>query len=94
MPSRIEESSSQSDRRESKGPDAFHGLVQDLSNTLGPSSGLDSADVNPEDLQALMEGYTSRESEWAQYAFGDASRAYTRNLVDKGNGKSNLVGFD
>lgn len=72
--------------------DAFQQLVQDLSNVLGPSSGLDSADVDPLDLQKLMEGYTSTEAEWQKYAWGDPCRTYTRNLVDKGNGKSNLVG--
>lgn len=72
--------------------DAFQQLVQDLSNVLGPSSGLDSADVDPLDLQKLMEGYTSRDVEWQKYALEDPSRTYTRNLVDKGNGKSTLVG--
>jgi cysteine dioxygenase len=38
-----------------------------------------------------MENYTSCESEWSKYAFSDLSRGYTRNLVDEGNGKSNLV---
>lgn len=70
----------------------FHRLVQDLSATLGPSSGIDSADVNPLDLQNLMEEYISSPSEWAKYAWSDCTRAYTRNLVDRGNGKSNLVG--
>jgi len=72
-------------------PDSFHQLVQDLSSTLGPSSGLDSADVNPLDLQRLMEAYASNETEWRKYALADHSRTYTRNLVDKGNGKSNLL---
>ncbi|KMU79559.1 cysteine dioxygenase type 1 [Coccidioides immitis RMSCC 3703] len=66
-------------------------LVQDLSDVLGPSSGLDSDDVDPMDIQRLMEGYTSNHSEWLHYALGDPSRAYTRNLVDEGNGKSNLL---
>ncbi|KKY28229.1 putative cysteine dioxygenase [Diplodia seriata] len=35
--------------------DAFHTLVQDLSRVLGPSSGIDSEDVDPAELQALME---------------------------------------
>jgi hypothetical protein len=38
-----------------------------------------------------MSDYTSSESDWATYAFSDLSRGYTRNLVDEGNGKSNLV---
>ena len=70
--------------------DAFQGLVQDLSDLLGPSSGIDSADVNPQELVDLMKRYTSNPDEWARYAFADPSRGYTRNLVDKGNGKSNL----
>lgn len=71
--------------------DPFEQLVQDLSDVLGPSSGLDSDDVDPMDVQRLMEGYTSKIEEWKQYALGDRSRPYTRNLVDEGNGKSNLV---
>lgn len=74
-------------------PDAFHQLVQDLSKVLGPSSGIDSADVDPEDLQTLMRDYVSNVSEWKLYALSDFSRSYTRNLVDRGNGKSNLVRF-
>ena len=38
-----------------------------------------------------MANYISCEPEWQQYAFADASRNYTRNLVDEGNGKSNLL---
>ena len=70
---------------------AFEQLVQDLSAALGPSSGLDSDDVNPHDIERLMETYVSDETEWGVYAMSDPSRAYTRNLVDEGNGKSNLV---
>jgi cysteine dioxygenase len=72
-------------------PDAFHTLISDLSQVLGPSSGIDSADVDPLELQSLMDNYTSNESEWRKYALNDGSRSYTRNLVDKGNGKANLL---
>ena len=72
--------------------DAFHKLVQELSDALGPTSGLDSDDVDPAAIQRLMDGYTSNQKDWEQYALSDRSRAYTRNLVDEGNGKSNLVG--
>lgn len=71
--------------------DAFHKLVQDINNVLGPSSGLTSADVDPESLTELMRNYSSNEAEWKQYAMSDPSRTLTRNLVDRGNGKSNLV---
>ncbi|KAL2223083.1 cysteine dioxygenase [Thermoascus aurantiacus ATCC 26904] len=84
------ESSSSSDN-DNNALDAFHKLVQDLSAALGPSSGLDSDDVDPLDIQRLMEKYTSNEAEWSKYALGDPSRTYTRNLVDEGNGKSNLL---
>jgi len=72
-------------------PDGFHGLVRTLSKILGPTSGIDSADVDPQELQALMENYVSNPPEWDRYALGDLSRPYTRNLVDRGNGKCNLV---
>lgn len=39
-----------------------------------------------------MAAYESNEEDWSKYAFADKSRAYTRNLVDSGNGKANLVG--
>ena len=71
--------------------DSFHRFVSHLSKILGLSSGLDSEDVDVQRLQKLMEDYTSDESEWSKYAFSDLSRGYTRNLVDEGNGKSNLV---
>lgn len=71
--------------------DDFHRLVRALSDVLGPSSGIDSADVDEKDLIRLMENYTSQESQWRQYALVDPSRNYTRNLVDEGNGKSNLL---
>lgn len=71
--------------------DPFHCLAKSLSDILGPSSGIDSADVNPQDLINLMSIYISKEQDWQKYALSDPSRAYTRNLVDKGNGKSNLM---
>ena len=71
--------------------DSFHALVSDLSRILGPSSGLNSEEVDVQELFRLMENYISSEKEWSKYAFSDLSRGYTRNLVDEGNGKSNLV---
>ena len=76
---------------DAKPVDGFHQLVRDLSDALGPSSGLDSDEVDPSALQLMMENYLSEESEWDHYALVDPSKNYTRNLVDEGNGKSNLV---
>jgi len=69
----------------------FDELVLALKKALGPSSGLTSDDVDAEYLMRLMGEYESSEKEWSRYAMGDESRGYTRNLVDEGNGKSNLV---
>lgn len=71
--------------------DRFEELVLALKDALGPSSGLTSDDVDVGYLTRLMAKYDSSSAEWSKYAFGDASRGYTRNLVDEGNGKSNLV---
>ena len=90
MPSRIESTVRDVDSPNDS-PDAFHRLVEDLSKVLGPSSGLDSAEIDPANLEKLMEEYVSKKNEWRQYALGDSTRTYTRNLVDRGNGKSNLV---
>lgn len=71
--------------------DRFERLVVALKEALGPSSGLTSDDVDVAFLTKLMEDYDSSDNNWSRYAFGDSSRGYTRNLVDEGNGKSNLV---
>lgn len=69
----------------------FELLVKALKQALGPSSGLTSDDVDVNHLTRLMEEYDANDEGWMPYNFGDASRGYTRNLVDEGNGKSNLV---
>lgn len=71
--------------------DSFNGLVASINKILGPSNGIDSAGVNVQDLQDAMSAYSSREADWSKYALSDPSRAYTRNLVDNCNGKSNLL---
>ncbi|KAI9839043.1 MAG: capsule-associated protein CAP1 [Thelocarpon superellum] len=71
--------------------DDFHRLVEELSKTLGPSSGLTTAGVDVDHLTWCMKKYCSNPNHWERYAFADTSRGYTRNLVDRGNGKSNLL---
>ncbi|XP_051923464.1 cysteine dioxygenase type 1 [Hippocampus zosterae] len=46
--------------------------------------------VNVEEVQELMESYKSNPKDWQKYAIFDAHK-YTRNLVDEGNGKFNLI---
>ena len=71
--------------------DQFEDLVIALKEALGPSSGLDSSDVDVNFLMSIMRIYDAEEEGWVPYAMADPSRGYTRNLVDEGNGKSNLV---
>lgn len=71
--------------------DQFEQLVSALKEALGPSSGLTCDDVDVDFLTRLMQDYDSSDRGWTRFAFGDKSRGYTRNLVDEGNGKSNLL---
>lgn len=71
--------------------DRFEELVDALKDALGPSSGLDSSDVDVNTLAAHMRVYDTKEKGWVPYAMADPDLPYTRNLVDEGNGKSNLV---
>ncbi|KAI8925217.1 RmlC-like cupin domain-containing protein [Entophlyctis helioformis] len=52
--------------------------------------GLDSASVDVDRIQTIMAGYKSNPDDWERFALFDGSR-YTRNLVDGGNGKFNLM---
>lgn len=92
MPYLTSGSATRSDSGE-RSSNAFEELVQGLSIALGPTSGLDSDDVDPLQIQRLMELYTSNQNDWHRFALGDSTRSYTRNLIDEGNGKSNLVSF-
>lgn len=69
----------------------FDDLVRALKDVLGPSSGLDSKDVDLNSIMDLMEKYDAGEEGWVPFAMADSKIPYTRNLVDEGNGKSNLV---
>ncbi|KAL9094601.1 MAG: hypothetical protein Q9165_003160 [Trypethelium subeluteriae] len=71
--------------------DPFQCLLADLRDTLGPTSGIDSDEVDEGKLQELMRKYTSCEADWEQFALADSASNYTRNLVDQGNGKSNIL---
>ncbi|KAI9806367.1 MAG: hypothetical protein M1825_006482 [Sarcosagium campestre] len=72
-------------------PLTFPTLISSLSRVLGPSSGLTSSDVDLAELTALMQSYDSNPVDWASYSISDPSRGYTRNMVDRGNGKSNVL---
>ncbi|XP_077096504.1 cysteine dioxygenase type 1-like [Siphateles boraxobius] len=46
--------------------------------------------VNVKEVQSIMEAYESKPQEWEKFAYFTEGR-YTRNLVDEGNGKFNLM---
>ncbi|VDL72138.1 unnamed protein product [Nippostrongylus brasiliensis] len=46
--------------------------------------------VNIEDMEKTLLSYKSNPADWGQYAMFD-ERTYTRNLVDTGNGKYNMI---
>lgn len=69
----------------------FEMLQEGIRTILGPSSGIDSDDVNVEDLMDIMTRYHSIESEWKDFALEEPTRGYTRNGVDNINNKANLL---
>ncbi|CAO3616441.1 unnamed protein product [Cunninghamella blakesleeana] len=66
-------------------------LIQELHHALGPDGGLDSEHIDQNEIIRIMEKYNSNAEDWQHYAMFDRSRPYTRNLVDDGNGKFNLM---
>jgi cysteine dioxygenase len=50
----------------------------------------DEDHVNTEDVRHVLEAYKSHPVDWRQYAHFDPHK-YTRNLVDIGNGKYNML---
>lgn len=50
----------------------------------------DSDRVDVDEVQQIMESYESNPQDWEKFAKFDQYR-YTRNLVDEGNGKFNLI---
>ncbi|KAI1309938.1 Cysteine dioxygenase [Mortierella claussenii] len=70
-------------------PQSLDELVQLLHQELG-SKGLSCEGVDVGRVKALMSNYVSNEDDWKKYAHFDKNR-YTRNLVDDGNGKFNLM---
>lgn len=46
--------------------------------------------VNVDEVNDVLSAYQAKRSDWEQYAIFDTNR-YTRNLVDEGNGRFNLI---
>lgn len=65
-------------------PESLPELVERLHDIF------ESEDISVEYVQKLMASYKSNPREWKKFAKFDKHR-YTRNLVDEGNGKFNLM---
>ncbi|RUP51266.1 RmlC-like cupin domain-containing protein, partial [Jimgerdemannia flammicorona] len=79
------------DQFDTPAPASLSELVSALKEELGSDGGLDSDHVDVNRVLSVMEAYKSNATDWHKYALFDRSRAYTRNLVDDGNGKFNLI---
>ncbi|KAI8067996.1 RmlC-like cupin domain-containing protein [Gongronella butleri] len=75
----------------SRKPQSMDELVQGIHDILGPDGGIDSAHIDQNEIIELMASYSSNAQDWAKYTMFDTSRPYTRNLIDDGNGKFNLM---
>ena len=72
--------------------DAFHTLVQELSGYIDTAQSLAFSEIcDPNAVIQRMKQYQSCTPEWAKYAYRDEAQCFTRNMVDRGLGKSNIV---
>ena len=72
--------------------DGFHNLVQELSGYLDTAQSLAFSEIcDPNAVIHRMRTYESDRSEWAKYAYEDENQCFTRNMVERGLGKSNIV---
>ena len=72
--------------------DGFHNLVQELSGYLDTAQSLAFSEIcDPNAVIHRMREYQSDRSEWAKYAHEDENYCFTRNMVERGLGKSNIV---
>ncbi|EGD82604.1 cysteine dioxygenase type 1 [Salpingoeca rosetta] len=76
--------SSSSGARVEKESRTWDEMLQDLRTALDEDS------VSVEHIHSILNSYKSRTEDWKQFAHFD-DHCYTRNLVDSGNGKYNLM---
>lgn len=69
----------------------FDVLVEKIRECLGQDAGIDTSDQHLDELISALKHYQSVDTHWSKFALRDASRAYTRNLVDECNGNANLL---
>lgn len=72
--------------------DQFHNLVQELSGYIDTAESLAFSEIcDPNAVIQRMKQYQSYTREWARYAYRDEAQCFTRNMVDRGLGKSNIL---
>ncbi|XP_028518569.1 cysteine dioxygenase type 1 [Exaiptasia diaphana] len=71
-------------KRSIKVPQSLEQLVQCLHEIF------EDDEINVDEVREIMASYVSKEQDWRKYANYDPYR-FTRNLVDEGNGKFNLI---
>jgi len=71
-------------------PKSLNELCTILHHELRDAGIDEMSDVDVARIKRIMESYVSNERDWEEYALFDSCK-YTRNLVDDGNGKFNLI---
>lgn len=79
---------SSSNRNEAVVPKSLNELIEMIRFEMKDKGLMDDVDVGR--IQNIMQNYESKKEEWEPFAFFDKYR-YTRNLIDDGNGKYNLI---
>ena len=92
MANSITSSETPSTNAQGRPVDAFHTLVQELSGYIDTAQSLAFSEIcDPNAVIQRMKQYQSYTPEWAKYAYKDEAQCFTRNMVDRGLGKSNIV---
>ena len=68
-------------------------LIENLKYLLVLPTTATFKDIDYQPVIDAMTAYISDKKDWERYAHRDKTQGFTRNLVDKGNGKYNLVVF-
>ena len=78
--------------RECQRINGFHNLAQELSGYLDTAQSLAFSEIcDPNAVIQRMKQYRSDRLDWAKYAHQDENMCFTRNMVERGLGKSNIV---
>ncbi|KAJ2616627.1 hypothetical protein H4S08_000709, partial [Coemansia sp. RSA 1365] len=73
-----------------KQPATMQELISSLNTVMGDQA-LGENNETVQRVKKLMRGYVSKSQDWEKYAVYQEGARYTRNLVDDGNGKYNLL---